>query len=257
MTPPPCSRTKGPDSPGRVPNFDPDRWQSTTDDRFNSSRKHGAFWKKDPSSFITLSHFRSSNWTSWCNSRTCDILGICATAMTVLPASKCSISCEKPDRFTPISIQGILIKSSSSWSKKQHLSNKSTDSNSDSSRVIMIHHPSISYTSPFHDTLTRTSLSNQFEKILQALLTRSPKLCWTMPHDSHSNICFIWGFGPSRYNSMLLLPDGNVQLNLVRMSHSNGCEDWRRAFAGTILLLKSAILWYSTQKNRHMKITNS
>ena len=133
---PPSSTTKGPDSPGRVPNFDPHRWQSTTDDRFNSSRKHGAFWKKDPSScvsFITLSHFRSSNWTSWCNSRTCDILGICATAMTVLPASKCSISCEKPDRFTPISIQGILIKSRSSWSKKQHLSNKSTDSNSDSS----------------------------------------------------------------------------------------------------------------------------
>lgn len=115
----------------------------------------------------------------------------------------------------------------------------------------MIHHPSTSYTSPFHDTKTRTSLSNQFEKILQALLTRSPKLCWTMPHDSHS-ICFIWGFGPSRYNSMLLLPDGNVQLNLVRMSHSNGCEDWRRAFAGTILLLKvSHTMVFHQKKSSH------
>lgn len=53
--------------------------------------------------------------------------------MTVLPASKCSISCENRVRFAPISIQGILIKSRSSWSKKQHFSNRSTDSNGDSS----------------------------------------------------------------------------------------------------------------------------
>ena len=64
-----------------------------------------------------------------------------------------------------------------------------------------------------------------------------------MPHVFHSSICFISG-GPSRHNRWtLLLPDGNVQLNLVGMSHSNGCEDWRRAFAGTILQAAHGKTW--------------
>ena len=51
----------------------------------------------------------------------------------------------------------------------------------------MIHRPSISYTSPFHDTKTRTSLSNQFEKILQALLTRSPLWNTSYTTSKHQN----------------------------------------------------------------------